>query len=936
VRGRPLRSALVAVCALAAAVSTRDGARAEDPEKPAGRTPRCTVTGRILDGWEAGVPDAKVTWIGDAPAGDRSTAATVRTDDAGRFRLEIDGPIGEEVRGTIHATLGTQAARLVSLVVGVAHRVKDAGSIELFPARPLFVDVRSDDTPTPDAQVWLWAGRDVPAYIGTAKTSPTGRAEFAALSGMYLQAFARGPDGAVGEASLHIVPASEPIRARVPLGRSRVVDVRVTTDDSPARPIEGALVRRTYGVWLGCCVVTTMAVDVPDRIPPTDADGRVRLAVRASGTAEVQAQIAGRPRERVKIGPDQSSVTIVSPGLNTIPVEDGERPVPPDGTKIVVFGRTTSAAGLAGSMEGGAIAVPLTDPELQSAFAIAPDGSTAPLKPGRTTSFFRPRSVEVRLTDLDGGGIPDARVAIRSSPWLAWMWETPRRTDGAGRVRFDGLAPVRHFIEILPESNARGTSVGEVDLSRGDEVKEVILGQEGTLVARVTIDEKPSIPEWLRWEIPNGVVFDSAVDRSAGTVRARVRAIGKPSAAGSLELTGRGVRPGKISFAWPGGGETTSIDMPLFASPQVVVDVRADADSEVQMDVERWEPSAWNLKPWEQEWWSSGVGPYAAGRVILDLRAGRYRLRDRVTGVLSKPFDVTERGPGVAAVLDLTGLVTIRGRVEVPNAADAANVELVVDGDGIDAQHQKIPSGRSEGMTYDGKAFALRIPAGRRVTISPWHWKHQPALEGGEVTLVGPRDDVVLKMGPGATLVARLTHPDGRPMSAAAIQSTRISTTRRDRPTRSPALGTVSAIAGKTSTVSASGLPFGTRDVWIEVPGLAARRLERVSLASDTTDLGEVRLTFGCKVMLRRSQKQGDSGIDGYAFATFGPRQVRDLNRVFDSFEGLCAGRWRINVWRAGHDPQEQEKHAFEIDVDGEHDQTVDVNLDKAADPIPK
>jgi hypothetical protein len=245
-------------------------------------------------------------------------------------------------------------------------------------------------------------------------------------------------------------------------------------------------------------------------------------------------------------------------------------------------------------------------------------------------------------------------------------------------------------------------------------------------------------------------------------------------------------------------------------------------------------------------------------------------------------------------------------------------------------------------MSYDGKSFALRIPAGRRVTISPWHWKFQPEREGGEVTLVGPRDDVVLKMGAGATLNARLTDPDGRPLSADELQHARITAVPAAHPSWEPEIGTVTPVARKTGTVSASGLPFGTLDVWIQTEGFAARRLERATVASDITDLGEVRLSRGSKVVLRRVREDGAVApvgrpLDGWAFATFGPRQIRDLGHIRDEFTGLCAGRWHIDVWPSGTEHgSDREERALEIDVDGEHEQMLYVDADGRPVPTPK
>lgn len=939
--------ALIAVAALGASGARTPAADAGDEPKAAGGAHRCVVEGRIVDGFESGVSGATVAWIGDSPAGDRSTGEAIRTDDTGHFRLALGGPASEVLRGLLHATHGDDSAALAAIVVASGEREKDVGTLDLEPARALHVHVHRVGTAVRDARVWLFAGgvRSYEAvFVGTAATDPEGRAVFAPLPSLVLNLQAWGPDGSGGAAARAVVPGSAPTRVNIELGTSRTVDVLVTTDDSPPHPIAGATVSRRYGVWLGSDVATSVAADAPNRIAPTAADGHTRVdGLPADERLTIEARFPGRPRGRVECEPGTTSATIVIPKPTAIPNEDGETPRPPDGTKVVVWGRRTLRTAVEGWIEKGAIVLPLAPHEVDPGLAIAPDGSCAPLDGVEPTAFFHPRSLVVRIVEKDGRGVAGTRVSLSSSPYVEGPWDTPTATDDEGRVRFEGLAPLKHFIYGFPTASApHGRRIGEVDLRPGDATLDVVVGAEATIVARVTVDGRPAVPERFRWTIAHGIVVDSAIDRTGGTVRIRARAEPDAPETGSIELGGKGVRPREVAFPWPARGGTTSVDVALFASPEVIVEVRADPGSDADVSVERWEVSSWNAKPWERGLWQRHAGPYQAGRIGVDLPAGRYRLRNGETGIVSVLFDVPDRGGRIVATLDLTGLVTIRGRVEGPAPADARSAQLVLDGEGFDTLSPGIPSGISRGLSYDGKSFTLRVPAGRRVTISPWHPSLQPAREGGAVTLVGPRDDVVLKMGAGATLVARLTDPDGRPLSADELRRVWITAIPVAHPSWAPEIGTVTPVAGEAGTVSASGLPFGTMDVWIQTAGFAARRLERATLASDRTDLGEVRLSRGSKMRLRQVRKDGTvvsapRPLTGWAFATFGPRQIRDLEEGTGGIVGLCAGRWRVVVWAPGTEfDGAREEQAIEIDVDGEHDLTLDVDIEDLRLAIPK
>ncbi len=953
---RRVRLALIALAALGASAAPRRPAAAEDPANPPGGARRCTVTGKVVDSWEDGVPGARVAWIGDAPAGDRSAGAAVQSDETGRYRLELDGPAGEEVRGTIHATRGDDGAALAPIVVGTDDRVKDDGTLELRSARPLYVDVRREGKPVPGATVWLWcwAGnvyRGAPAFVGTATADSGGRAVFGALAHDYVKLFVRAPDGSVGEQTRQVVPGSAASRLRVDLVPSRAIRVLVTTDAATALPVEGAAVSRRYEFALED-VVHHFAAHVPSRIPPTTVDGRVRVdGLPADETVELEARVAGRPAGRVECKPGETSATIVIPKPTTIPLQDGEGPRPPDGTRLVVRGRRTTRAGVEGWIQSGSIAVPLTEHEVNPGLAIAPDGSLAPLKRVEPTSFFRPRSLVVRIVEEGGRGVVGTRVSLASSPYVEGPWDTPIPTDGEGRARFDGLAPVKHFVYAFPTArHPHGSRVGEVDLRSGDATREVIVGAEGSILARVTVDGRPAVPEDLRLTIQNGVVVNEATDRAAGTVRINARPERHAPKAGSIEFSGKGVRSRRVAFPWPERGETTSIEVSLFASPEVVVDVRADPESDHDVYLEKWCP--WNPEsPWLA---SHDAYPHLLGRTDLELEKGRYRLHDLSTGIVSDPIEVPDRGQRIVATLDLTGLVTVRGRIECPDAADAEKVEIAVEGDGIDSHVAfAVPYGSGHGLSYDGKSFAVRVPAGRPVTLSPWHHTMQPARQGGEVTLVGPRDDVVLKMGDGATLVASLTDPSGRPLSEQDLSRALLAAIPAAHPTREPVLRSAKPVEGKPGTVSASGLPFGSLDVWVMTDiyandGYAVRRVGRADVSGDVTDLGEVRLTRGSMVTIRRGRATVASpwveSVKGHAVGMFGPRQWLFSDPPATGADGLAeirhlgAGHWYVAVegLRRTTTGEVQEEREFEIDVDGEHDLTLEVDFDGPPLPTPK
>jgi hypothetical protein len=114
------------------------------------------------------------------------------------------------------------------------------------------------------------------------------------------------------------------------------------------------------------------------------------------------------------------------------------------------------------------------------------------------------------------------------------------------------------------------------------------------------------------------------------------------------------------------------------------------------------------------------------------------------------------------------------------------------------------------------------------------------------------------------------------------------------------------------------------------------------------TDLGEAGLTRGTRVLLRKTGKAGPptspEGLAGRAMSGYGPPSYEVSSTsdaggdVFGEFTGLREGRWFIEFsWL----PQTmyggvRVLRAYEIEVDGEHDQTLDVNFDEPPGASPR
>ncbi|MBL9086066.1 MAG: hypothetical protein JNM10_02900 [Planctomycetia bacterium] len=901
-----------------------------------------------MDVWHVAVPDARVAWVPDEPGGDRSAPANVATGPDGRFRLEVRGPADAGLRGVVHATRGTGGGAIESYAVAIGERTREVGNLMLDPAQPVDVEVRRDGRPVPGARVllWRWAGgmyRGGPVFVGSHVTGADGRATFPALTHGYVLVWAVAPDGAVGRVNRKVAVGDRAARLRVDVRPTRSVEVRVVDDATPPRPVAGAVVGHRLGFAIED-VVHSFDARLGPIAAPTSADGTTRLSGvpdPAWNRVRLIARAPGHAPASVECKPDDAVVTVVLPGPTRIPVEDGEVPRPASGTKVAVRPSKRAIAAVEGWVRDGALVVPLAAKDVAEGFVFAPDGSSAALRGGKPISFRRPRTVEVRVVEAGVTGLAGVRVSLAAKPYVEGPWDAPVPTDADGRVTFHGLPAMAFDVYAFPTTDRpHGVRMATADLSGADRTRGLVVGPQRELVARVAIDGRSAIPERLWWQVEHAVVLEAVVDRAAATLRLRLRS--SPDLLGDPVLTVGGdlVRSTTVRAPWPEPGGVGTVDVALAGTPEIVAEVRSDPDDDGDVFVERW--CGWHTEsPWLAD---HGAWPHLVGRTRLRLDPGRYRLHDVTTGLLSAPFDVPTGAARIEVVLDRTGLSTVKGRIELPDGVGADDVGLVIEGEGIDTRAAfGIPYRGWDGLPYAPPGFAARVPKGKPVRLYVHHRQLQPAREGGEVTVVGPRDDVVLKLGPGATLVTTLLDPEGKPLPDDALGSVYVVATRTAPASDAwPIQRRAELVTGRPGTVAAAGLPFGTVDVWVMTDafgrrGFAVLHAGRVVVAEERVELGERRLSTGSRIIVRAAGAKAGKGapekLEGMATAQFGPREPvlpteTDTDGVGE-FRHLAAGRWFVSIDRTV-DPMSPDGRVsvrdVEVEVDGVHDVVLDVD----------
>ncbi|MFO0934441.1 MAG: hypothetical protein U1E39_17270 [Planctomycetota bacterium] len=918
------------------------------PAAPVAEPARCVVTGRVVDGWGSGVADGRVAWVGDAPAGDDSTAPETRTDAEGRFRVEVRGPAGRRVRGVLVARRGEDAAEVRA--VSVADRAdSDVGELTLQAAQPLSVEVLAAGRPSVGARVWLWASiwgarGDGAVFLATATTGADGRVVLATFPRLHGVAVAHAHDGTVGDTGWTLDPDSDANGTRIETHPSRSVTVRVTDGTAAHAPVEGAQVFVGLRYGLGCVVRETDVRFGPAPLR-TGPDGTVRVdGLARDERVTLVARRAGRSRGWVWCEAGATEATVELPRPLAIPIVDGEEPRPADGTGVVVRWVDEDVGQVEGRIDQGRLVVPVAPDAHRWGLAWTPDGSVAVLDSEKPTSFAVPRTVVVRVVEADGRVVPGVGVTLTSPG--AGRSDPPVVTDAKGRAEFDGLAPGRHGIGVFAgRILGSGVDAGEVDLGEGDVTQDVVVGPAVDVVARLSVDGRPELPERLGWSLSNGGVVDATTDRAEATLRVRTRALVGSKKPAVLKFWAPGLRDSDpVVVPWPASGGAATIDVPLARVPDVVLEVRADPGARATAFLETWWPEHRDA-PWVL--YNDGSTTFT-GRTRVTLERGRYRLRHGETGLVSAPFDVPERGGKVHATLDVTGLVTVRGRIEVPPGTAPRDFGIVAVGEGIDTRWCGwMTFGGRRGLPCDGATFEVRVPPGRPVRLSPSHEDLQPARDGGEVTVVGARDDVVLRLDAGASVAVTLIDVDGQPLAPRAVSGLAIAATRPPPANAGyPVICALVAVPGRPGVFQASGLPWGDLDLWVATgrypgDGRATLPLGRVVLSAPVTDLGERRLTSGSKVVIHERWSEGPLDDDvssrtdaGIGIAQFGPRQQVFATEVTDSpavgsYLHLGAGRWLLPVRGTRSTPAGDVRfeRIYEVDVDGVHDVALEVDL---------
>jgi hypothetical protein len=325
-----------------------------------------------------------------------------------------------------------------------------------------------------------------------------------------------------------------------------------------------------------------------------------------------------------------------------------------------------------------------------------------------------------------------------------------------------------------------------------------------------------------------------------------------------------------------------------------------------------------------------------------NLTPGEWQIVEMGSGQLSERVFVPPGGEPSRVRVDVRPRFEVEGRVvgAVGDLLSLARVEVIAEGvvgfwsmmnpNREFLPDEILPPGHWTWVHSETGVFKITLPSGIPVTLCAWHPWLRPAAEGGCVTVVGPTSEIVLRLEEGPTCSFKVDSDDPRRGwrdKVYAYGRVALYTGNGGGP---PVLQTTAALWGD-ARVQFGGYEPGTYTLWIDPGKLFAPLLMRgVELGLGATDLGTIEVSRGSSLEVRVTLSPGHDprALFFRARRESWPAYQREASFSSGSdgiLRGLGAGSWNVSVMPS-HDIT-RPMHETLVEVDGVHDQVLDVDL---------
>jgi RNA polymerase sigma-70 factor (ECF subfamily) len=931
-----------------------------EPAVARSRPVELTIHGRVVDPRRFPVASAAITlYLPDVES------VSTKSNDRGEFMIELDKlPSVRSWRGGIRAVDRDGRTAVCMCDVSSARdrerwsrgyltavtnpKERDVGVLVL--DAPHVVRARVADAGRSVADVRViaaWDSRRIP--IAEARSDSSGLVVFESLptGKVFLRAIAKGKAGSAWT-------FASDLDARVvdlELADTRSIDVHVA-DAATGQGVADAEVWVAEDIVLDTSLGDAMQpamnahtfqnVELP--ITRVGADGRCRIDdVPATGGMMVNASADGYSSDRfqrgtgewIRAGATSVEIKLKRERMRTVrwPIERGDTDVPADGSSVRVRRATISSFGddatapESGRIEKGELVIDGFTSALSQVTVESADGSTARAwagsdsDHGKPIRFQRTHKLEVCVRDDRGQPVANARAQAFNQGNNLLVEAVP--TNEQGCAVLTGITGQLVMVRVLaPDDAGMGDLAGSVDLDKGDGKVEFTLPRKLELCFRFTLAGRPLLPSRFAVRGMNRGYKVVREDPEQGLAFVSVSA---PSDKHELELNVRSTGYATVikRVAFQEEPPPRPIDVELEPAAAIVVRLDASAKQDVELYAEEWNA--------EQSKWKSasfyGVrSPNGAGGTYRfdDCAAGRYRVREKLSDVVSPEFDVAPGACEVPITLDLARVRTVSGIVEFPPDVRRESVRVIVDGAARDE-----PTWLRGGDTYPGTpidasgAFTLKLPGARPERIRAWHPFLVPARDQGSAEITAGRDDLRLRLVHGDEI--RIPVP--APLLERKLERLRVMQFAGE-PTGKPVAWFHAPI--EDGIARFSGIAPGTWTLWIDPQdGWAPIVLRDVEVSAGIMTLPQLSLEVGSSLRVHVLVKAGQSAPHIYVAAKRRgePSYMRSINSRGEDvvvLAGFGTGAFDVTLHGAiGEGPGSTRI----VELDGVHDADLDLDL---------
>jgi len=918
-----------------------------------------TIRGRVVDNRRFPVRGAAITlYLPDVES------VSTTSNDQGDFQLELDKvPSVRSWRGGVRAIDREGRAAVCACDVASARdrerwrrgyltavtnpKERDLGVLVLDTPHVVRARVVDGGRPAPDVRVIAsWDSRRIPVAEAHSDSSGLVVLEAVPTGKVFLRAMTKGKDGSAWTFSSDV---DERV-VDVELADTRSIDVRVVDSisgegvaDAEVWVSEDIVLDTNLGDWMQPAMNAHTLQDVELPITRIDTEGRCRIdGVPASGQMMVNARADGYAsdrfqrgnREWVRSGVKSVEIKLQRERTRTVrwPIERGDADVPAEGSSVRVRRQTISWSGddaalpESGRIERGELVVEEITSALSEITVETTDGSIARAwiasdsDLGKPIRFQRAHKIDVCVRDDRGQPIANAKAQAfnQGNNLLAEAVST----DVNGCAALTGITGQLVMVRVLaPDDAGMGDPAGSVDLEKGDGRVEFTLPRKLELCLRFTLAGRPLLPS--RFAV-RGMNRGYKVVREDPEHGLAFVAISLPSDKHDFELDVRSAGYATVNKKIVlGNAAPPPVDVELEPAAAIVVRLEAIEKQNVELFAEEWiaEQSKWKSTSFY------GVkSPNGAGGTYCfdDCAAGRYRVREKLSGVVSPEFDVPVSACEVPVTIDLARVRTVSGVVEFPPDCRPDSVRVIVDGAPRDE-----PTWLRGGDPYPGAAvdangaFTLKLSGSRPERIRAWHPCLVPAHDDGSVEITSSRDGVRLRLVAGDEI--RIPIP--APMLERKLELVRVLQFAGE-PMGKPIAWFHAPI--EDGVARFSGVAPGTWTLWIDPQdGFAPIVLRDVEVVAGTMTLSQLALETGSSLRVHVLVKPGLSVPRVYVAARRRgePSYLRSINSRGEDVvlvPGLGKGTFDVTL---DGPIGEGRRSAKTVELDGVHDADLDLDL---------